>query len=124
MVQLTDKIYAVQVPDDAQDFQFEIEPSEDWYRLNWLTEIDDVESGFYGDWVQYHIDLPPGSYQYLFTTKEATWEQAESVVEKINGWYKNYEGDVLYSNPVDSLQSLLKAKSCDVNKNYAIIKKK
>lgn len=118
MVQLTDKIYAVQVPDDAQDFQFEIEPSEDWYRLNWLTEIDDVESGFYGDWVQYHIDLPPGSWQFLFTTKEATEEELKQDLPTIVG------KDLVYFHEyVWAFNDMLKAKGCDVLRNWAIIQR-
>lgn len=114
MVQLTDNVWAAEVPDDASNIVVHGYLLENKSAFIYSTTLNGVA-------FDRAFDLPPGSWQYLFTTKEATWEQAEGVVEEINWWYKNYEGDILYSNPVDSLQSMLKAKGCDVNKNWAII---
>lgn len=132
MIQLTDNIWAYPIPDEAIEvtvYQFKHSGrSIPYWHINWDYPNGHpyTSSGacfFYnmlGGKKKY-----PSTLKFLFTTKEATWEQAELVVEhtKINGWFKNYEGDINYSNPVDSLQSLLKAKGCDVNKNYAIIQK-
>lgn len=111
MTKLMDKHWAVEVPDDAEPYILDC-ANGNGQGLFWTQP--GVESP---PW----IILPPGSWQFLFTTKEATWEQAESVVEKINGWFKDYAGDVLYSDPGYSLQSLLVSKGCYIKKNYAII---
>lgn len=117
-IHLRAEYWALKVPSWANGFKIETIPQVDLYELTCyeIAEYNEPKR-------EQGIDLPPGTWQFLFTTKEATWEQAEMVVAKFNGWYKDYGGGVYYSNPVDSLQSLLKAKGCDPSKNYAIISK-
>lgn len=114
MAQLTDNIWAVEVPEDAQDLDIR------HGRLVWVT----------GDSVDYET-LPPGSWQFLFTTKEATEEDARKIVgdgdyaDRVGGrYYKISESRMAIfktHDPLIALTALLKAKDCDTNKNYAII---
>lgn len=125
MVQLTDKgHWAVEVPDDAQNIKIESIFSRSLPVLYYRSSI---ELPFPCD---ISIPLTKGSWQFLFTTKEATEEQADKVVgvfaANIASAYRNYmwpQGSDFFWSASDSLQSLLKAKGCDPGKNYAIISK-
>lgn len=85
------------------------------------------------------IVLPPGSWQIVCTSKEATEAQAESIVQvisngKISGMpqYRRYDRDPVKDTPARSwtrdarhaLETLLASKGCDLNKNWLILKKK
>ena len=124
MTQLTDKHWAVEVPDGAFGFQIiKDQPSILYYDIP--ASRGECDSG----WVQ----LPPsGSWQYLFSTQGATEEDARKVVKcnqdfvrgaKVQmAFYENYEGrHSSFSSAVVSLQSLLKSKGCDTSKNQAIL---
>lgn len=72
-------------------------------------------------------DVPVGRFQFLFTTKTATEEDAKKMVRElpVGARYENYNGDfpVWYHTCKESLKSLLRSKGLDPNKNYAIIEK-
>lgn len=122
MIQLTDKVYAVKVPDGAADIIIE----DNRLRYFFLT-------------FEPMVDLPPGTWRLLFTTKTATEEDARKVVRS-SDWHfpeKHYRY-VDYKHPYDrenkqrrgegygtaleSLHSLLRSKGLD-DKNYALIEK-
>jgi hypothetical protein len=130
MTQLNEQaLYAIEVPEDAQP-----------YILNACNNKG--QGLFYkqpGNPSPPWIDLPPGNYSFLFCSLNCTEEQAASVVESeelfINGksqgvlhavYYNN--GKILadvcewYNSAKNSLQSLLKSKNLDPNKNYALVK--
>lgn len=60
------------------------------------------------------IDLPPGNWQFVCTTKEVTTMHAPELF-----------GHAMISDQCaqDTINSLLTSKGLDVNKNYALIKK-
>ena len=68
--------------------------------------------------------LPPGSYEFLFTTDGASEEDARKVVKELEAGYKGYDvnnDDVLFwREATQSLSSLLRSKSLEGN--HAIIK--
>lgn len=110
MTQLTNNIYAVQVPDDFE-----------------ATQITEWTLYYKSSGRSYLIGLPPkGSWQYLFTTKGCSEEDARKVVKElpVGQRYENYSGDypVWYHTARESLQSLLRSKGLDDKKNYAILK--
>ncbi len=116
MTQLTDKHWAVEVPDDAKGIVIRNYGLND--ALEYTHHIDHIAA--------YCVDdLPPVTCQFLFTTKEATEEDGRRVVEDGESGYKGY--DVLNDNilfwryALESLASLLHSKNLDPNKNFAII---
>lgn len=130
MVQLTDRTFAVPLTNLGDTFKnLRILPADNKWAVPYLLysyrsifHTERFEKDFYcGD----EIPLRDGSWKLLFTTKEATEEDARKVVESIEGgWFKSYEDDNVYlSTAAYSLQSLLKSNGCDVNKNWAIIQK-
>lgn len=75
--------------------------------------------------------LPPGDYQFLFTTQSMTEEQAGSVVEKRKGLmmrvkYAHYrKPDYHYlDTAIESFHSALTAKKLSIDNNYAVLKLK
>jgi len=75
------------------------------------------------------------SYQVIFTTKDITEEQAESIIGKKHfiysfsdkicvQWLPIKKVDGYYPTAKESLQSLIQANELDVNKNYLILLKK
>lgn len=127
MTQLTDKIWAAEVPDDARNFRFG--KSE---RLKAKLFYNTTLDYFAGSQV---IEFPPGTYRFLFTTKTATEEQSASVVQiisngKISGrpQYRRYDRDnespamMWTRDSRHSLETLLRSKGLD-DKNYALIEK-
>lgn len=125
MIQLTDKFWAVEVPDDASKFRIIKFSSPETFSYDYsITRNGKSTSGLMA-----MVDLPPGSWQYLFTTKGCTEEDARKVVNVQGSGYEDYH-DVTpdyfllpFAKATDSLESLLKAKGCDINKNWAIIQK-
>lgn len=121
MVQITNIHWAVEVPDDARNISI----SKGRF-LGYQTGGGEI------------IDLPPGTWQIVCTSKEATEEQAASIVQiisngKISGrpQYRRYDRDPVKDTPAKSwtrdarhaLETLLTSKGCDINKNYLILKK-
>ena len=83
------------------------------------------------------IEIFNKEYKYLFTTKDITEEQAESIVEfdEINGEHPDFVNGVAWLNykrnryeynrvftVKESLKSLIQANGLDINKNYLILK--
>lgn len=73
--------------------------------------------------------LPPGTWQFLFTTKDVTEEQAAMIVDRRMDLkdhpYKGYEPAKLTVcwNSVQSFESLLRSKNLDTKKNFAVLKR-
>jgi hypothetical protein len=112
----------MEVPEDAKDFA--LHHLGDIQKLVFTSAIQDP-LGCGGDMTI----LPPGTWEIVCTSKEATEEQAAQIVERDGNGYKDYAagppendyGDfVLASN---SLNSLLTSKGCDLKNNYLILKK-
>jgi hypothetical protein len=131
MTHLQDNIWAVEVPSMA--FGLDINnyggESELMYMLS-MEDIDDVPNSEETLIVK---PLPKGPWQIICMSKEATSEQAASIVEEaIGGFaghikgYKDYMSvgmDIQpMTNPIDSLRSLLASKGLTGN-NYVILKK-
>lgn len=127
MTQLKEQYYAVEVPEDATDFTVDMEDDE---SVLYYFEGDNVDSTV--------LLLPEGNWQFLFTTKGMTEDQASSVVAHCKGYgYRNYECadydggsspfDVWAAyhlkTGIESLHSLLRSQGLDTEKNYAILKK-
>lgn len=125
MTELTNKLYAIPMPNGAESCEIRGERPGRQYPL----------LSFYGEGEA--VELPVGEYQIMvFNTKTATEEDARKVVAFeelfINGnsqgiYYCDYfvPHDVCewYKRATDSLHSLLRSKGLDPNKNYAIIEK-
>jgi hypothetical protein len=73
------------------------------------------------------IPLPPGTWEVVCTSKEATEDQLKDIIPemKVGQRYQNYNGDypVWYHSRRESFRSLLTSKGCDVNRNWLILKK-
>lgn len=121
MIQLTNNHWAVEVPDDASHIK--IHDSYQCSKIVFSSDIQDpLKCG--GDMIR----IPPGSWQYLFTTKGCTEEDARKVVRKEAGGFVDYEkdnfhNDIPYTYASQSLYALLASKSLDPDKNYAILLK-
>lgn len=120
MTQLTDKVFAVEVPDDAKNFRFG-KSERLKAKLFYNTTLDYFAGSQF-------IDLPPGTWRFLFTTNQATEEDARKVVEPYtlrgNIRYTDFTHEYMWcDNAKDSLNSLLRSKDLDPKKNYAIIEK-
>lgn len=118
MTQLTENVFAVEVPEMADTPEISIQDDGFPCLTYWYKENIDPTV----------IDLPPGSWQLLCTTKETTWLQAAGMVEHYRGGFVNYESNSMpkvaaYSTPFLSLNSLLASKGLDPNNNYALLKK-
>lgn len=122
MIRVTDNIWAEKIPDDANPYI--------------LDSANGKEQGLFwkqpGNASPPWIVLPPGQWEFICTSKDATEEQAGMIVEctmpKVRGAkvqivsYKNYEGEFSsFSGALPSLQSLLKSKGLEGN--YALLKK-
>jgi hypothetical protein len=115
MTELLDNIFAIEVPNGTTALALmQIGKGRHYIAQGHI-------SGLIGD-----IQLPPGSYEIMFTTKGVTEEQAETIPmegSKKNFGYKDYEGKVSSHFYADhALQSLLKSKGLTAG-NYLIIKK-
>jgi hypothetical protein len=74
--------------------------------------------------------LPPGTWEIVCTSKEATCDQAYEIVEQDDEGFKDYNKtplnfmcDIPFLDPLPSLASLMTSKGFDINKNYLILKK-
>lgn len=117
MTQLTDKVWAVEVPDGAENV-----------RVSQLIGTPKLFADLPG--VLWAAKIPPGTYRFLFTTGTATEEDARKVVKTVlNGFYENYNtfidmsGFEGFGTAIESLASLLRSKGLDPKNNYALIEK-
>lgn len=138
MKEILENIFAVEVPDGLLSPEFVLEQS--------LVDIIYGNEGD-GELVIRHtlpqcgspigkitINITPGSYEILFTTKSCTEGQAAGVLDRQHGrgFYKDYSLDGSYakygtytiSTPSHSLYSLLRSKNLNPGLNYLIIRKK
>lgn len=137
MIQITDKVYAVEVPQD-KTCKPEGMTFANFYP-HASKEVDEII------WIKcngnsFTQKIPPGSWRYLFTTKTATEEDARRVVLS-SEWYfpDGHTRYVDYAHPYDtkfkqqwgigfgtaleSLASLLRSKGLDDKRNYSLIEK-
>lgn len=109
MTQLTDDIYAVEVPDEAQYHRVEHSANGEICELIFYKDSTDID--FPDEIDEFKIvDLPTGTWRIICTTRTATPEQAKEIT-----------GEELY--PSIALAGLCKAKGLDPNKNYVLLKK-
>jgi hypothetical protein len=125
MIYLREQFWAYPMP-DAEGAEIRGEHSGRPYQL----------LSFYGE--ADAVQLPPGTWEIVCTSKEVTEEQAENIVQlisngKITGrpQYRRYDRDPAKDTPARSwtrdvrhaLETLLTSKGCDLNKNWLILKK-
>lgn len=117
MTQLTDNRLAIPLPKGAESCELRGAHRDRPYPL----------LSFYGEGEA--VELPPGEYQIVvFNTGTATEEDARKVVEQYtlrgNVRFTDYTHEYMWCDTAkDSLESLLRSKGLDENKNYAIIEK-
>lgn len=131
MTQLTENLFAVEVPDKVENLNL--------YRINnyaIMLEWDDVERPLNPHTCvrvdEHHGDLKEYTWpKILCTTKEATEEQAKGIAEWFQikneiGW-KNYCDPEPFRYPFKdykySIRSLLTSNGLDERKNYLLLKK-
>lgn len=112
-------LFVFKVPNSAFGFKL----NKQYGRINfWVGRSGNARGGA--------IDLPPGTYEILFTTKDCTEQQAMKVV----AWDMYEDVGVLAANYMDdrtgdkktcaeSLQSLLRSHGLLTDKNYLLLKK-
>ena len=132
---LINNVYAVEVPEGSKkhhlSFTGKTATSDDqslYYKTKDADELDEWEK----------IDLPPGSWQLIGTTKEVTEEVAKGIVQvisngKLSGQpqYRRYDRDPVKDTPAKcwtrdprhAMETLLASKAIDPNKNYVLLKK-
>ena len=119
MVKLTEKIFAIELPEGVEIVAMEAGSSDAlrYYPKNY-NNIHDTR----------RIELPQGNWRFLFTTNYTTVDDPRKVVDSIDSEgrgpiYMNYErGMYLFSKATSSLCSLLRSKGCSEG-NYAILEK-
>lgn len=138
-------IIAVEIPKDSSD-HWVINNNTEKVGLNWY--IENKSFGEEGNTWSEGVDLPPGEWNFIFSTNHLTEENAKKVVENViydvpphpsndmqGDWrtaWRDYEGteDTGYSehpfvhSAIESFNSLLRSHSLDIEKNYAILKNK
>lgn len=130
MTQLTENVLAVEVPTMA--FGLMVNNYGNESELMYMLSMEDIADDDNTEETLITKKLPPGNWQLLCTTKEATEEQAKGIVE----WFqiKNEIGWKNYCDPEPfrytfrdykySIRSLLTSKGLDGNKNYGLLEKK
>lgn len=129
MIQLTDKIWTMDVP--SMSFGLMVNNYGNESELIYMLSMSDIADDDNAEETLIAKPLPPGAWRFLFTTKTATEEDARKVVEKDNRGYKYYWDDKgfvprgfnsRYKTALESLHSLLRSKGLD-DRNYALIEK-
>lgn len=121
MINLRDNYWAYPLPVSAEGAEIRGEhPGRPYQLLSFYGEADAV-------------DLPPGNWKIVCTSKEVTEEQAKQIVEQQmgGGMFKDYQmrgsiaqyGTYMIQSALYSLRSLLTSKGCDLKLNYLILKK-
>lgn len=119
MTQLTENIFTIEMPADAQPYI--------------LDSANGKEQGLFykqpGNSSPPWIVLPPGNYSFICASLTATEEEAANIVTKEDHFaYWNYEGPFVDQVPscrtaLESLHSLLRSKGLNPELNYAILLK-
>ena len=115
MTNLINNIFAIEVPEDVIDCRLNSAGNILWPMLP-------------GHVTTQPIDLPPGTWQLLFLTRDATDSDWEKMVERDSKypewWYKDYELKSPFCyNSTQSGHSLLRSKGLNPDKNYVLIEK-
>lgn len=126
MTEILDNFYAIRVTDDADHvFIGELDAEENLWQLNYTCQNLDEDSGFYGDWGEAAINLPPGTYSFLFLSSNATEEDCRGIMKKDgrHEWWcvERNGGAAFYDNAIEPFRLMLKL--ADLKGNHAIIKK-
>ena len=111
MTNLINNIFDFEVPMDASDIQM---------HEGCIT--------YYCSEGTVRVTVPPGTWQLLFLTRDATDSDWEKVVERDSKypewWYKDYELKSPFCyNSTQSGHSLLRSKGLNLDKNYVLIEK-
>jgi len=121
MIHLREQYWVVEVPDYGHSFEIIKDECDDFviaYKgKSWLRDDEYMI-----------INLPPGTWEIVCTSNEATKEQAAQIVEEVklrgNIRYEDYTREFMWhETPVESFNSLLTSKWCDLKNNYLILKK-
>lgn len=130
MIELINNYWAVEEPKNAKYHRIDGVPNGAFYELIFYKDSDDID---FPDEIQEVkiVDLPPGTWEIVCTSKEATPLQASEIVEHC--WVENTNGDeqmnclggngVWFNDPLIALRSLLASNGCDLKNNYLILKK-
>jgi hypothetical protein len=134
MTKLTDSVYPVEVPEGATNFRIMKFSQPETFSYDYsIQKGDRCTTGLIA-----MVDLPPGNWRILCTTREATEEIAASIVQivsngKISGMpqYRRYDRDLTKDMPArcwtrdsrHSLETLITSKGLDINKNYVLLEK-
>jgi hypothetical protein len=124
MINLRDNIWAVEVPSMA--FGFDVNNYGNSSEYMYMLDVADIIDETHHDETLIAKPLPPGTWEIVCTSKEASVAHAAKIVEEVEGGYKGYntrEDNVLFwREPIDSFYSILASKGCDLNKTYLILK--
>jgi len=125
MIQLREQYWAVEVADNGKSFEIGIDENRKPYLTYTMAQIS---NGFNSGDVAFMIELPPGTWEIVCTSKSVTEKQAAAIVERNDFGYFIYMNNytciaTYYQTPKPSLRSLLTSKGCVLNKNYLILKK-
>jgi hypothetical protein len=117
MIELNNNYFAVEVPDGANSFQLYKAPRS-WDHLTWYqgkASFGAIRSA----------ELPPGDWEIICVFKKLTYAEASDMVEHNGLSFRDYLEDYpAYGlSPLESVDSLLTSKGCDLNKTYLIVKK-
>jgi hypothetical protein len=126
MIELRNNYWAVEVPSMA--FGFDVNNYGDESEYMYMLDVEDIIDEPHSDETLITKKLPPGTWEIVCTSKEASVIQSMEIVEQEGNYFKDYDKDrfhhdIPFSSPIDSLNSLLTAKGCDLNNNYLILKK-
>jgi hypothetical protein len=144
MIELREQYWALQVPHDAWILKSENYRTDFVINMGYLTyptvgkkkwlELPGLEGAKlpgldYNERAKGVIKLPPGTWEIVCTSIATPPEHVYEVIEHDGDGFKDYgagppENDYgPFVNIIDSLNSLLTSKGCDLNKNYLILKK-
>jgi predicted RNase H-like HicB family nuclease len=120
MIELHNGYWAAEVPDNANGFGI-YHAKNSWDHLGYYEGEPSLGASRF-------TELPPGTWEIVCMSKGATPEQAKELIERNGEGWIDYDKDRLhhdipFPDPVDSFNSLLVSKGCDLNKNYLILKK-
>lgn len=122
MIELQDNYWAVEVPSMA--FGFDINNYGNASEYMYMLDVEDIVDAPHSDETLITKSLPPGTWEIVCTSKEATEEQAAGIVDKVDEYFsKCYNGNRPHLSAITSLNCLLTSKGCDLTKNYLILKK-
>jgi hypothetical protein len=124
MTQLTDNVFVYPIPSMAFGIMINNYGTES--ELMYMLSMSDIADGDNAEETLITKTLPPGSYEFLFTTDSATEEQARKVTglqhHNFKEWYINFEGRNYFTEALPSLRSLMRSKGCEGE--WAVVRKR